>query len=49
MSLATFLVIFVPQMELPAVPVFLDTSGLFDVEFTILTACRNGGIYGFKR
>ncbi|ELT99525.1 hypothetical protein CAPTEDRAFT_108485, partial [Capitella teleta] len=36
-------------MDLPSVPVFMSVSGLFDVEFRIVVACRNGGIYNFKR
>jgi len=37
------------QMELPSQPVFLDVSGLYDVEFTIIVSCRNGAVYGLKR
>jgi len=36
-------------MELPSQPVFLDVSGLYDVEFTIIVSCRNGAVYGLKR
>jgi Bardet-Biedl syndrome 1 protein len=36
-------------MELPSVPVFMSVSGLYDVEFRIIVACRNGGIYTLKR
>ena len=41
--------VFFLQMDLPAVPVFVSASGLFDVEFRIVVACRNGGIYNLKR
>ena len=37
------------QMSLPAVPVFLSVTGLFDVEFRIVVSCRNGGVYTLKR
>ena len=36
-------------MECPHVPVFLNASGLFDVEFRIIAACRDGSLYTFKR
>ncbi|XP_064623947.1 Bardet-Biedl syndrome 1 protein homolog isoform X2 [Lineus longissimus] len=36
-------------MEMPSVPVFMSVSGLYDVEFRIIVACRNGGIYTLKR
>ncbi|KAK3092485.1 hypothetical protein FSP39_003456 [Pinctada imbricata] len=36
-------------MELPSVPVFLSVTGLFDVEYRIVVACRNGCIYTLKR
>jgi Bardet-Biedl syndrome 1 protein len=36
-------------MECPHVPVFLNAGGLFDVEFRIIAACRDGCIYTFKR
>ena len=34
---------------MPAVPVFLSVSGLYDVEYRIVVACRNGAIYTLKR
>ncbi len=34
---------------MPAVPVFLSVSGLYDVEYRVVVACRNGGIYTLKR
>lgn len=37
------------QLDLPAVPVFLSVTGLFDVEYRIVVACRNGCIYTLKR
>ncbi|CAF1248119.1 unnamed protein product [Rotaria magnacalcarata] len=36
-------------MNCPATPSFLDVSGVYDVEFRILAACRNGYIYLFRR
>ncbi|CAN0407445.1 BBSome complex member BBS1 isoform X1 [Lampetra fluviatilis] len=37
------------KMSLPSVPVFVDVSGLFDVEFRVVVACRNGNVYTLKR
>lgn len=37
------------KVGLPSVPVFLDVSGQFDVEFRIIVACRNGNIYIVRR
>uniref|UniRef100_T1J8I6 Uncharacterized protein n=1 Tax=Strigamia maritima TaxID=126957 RepID=T1J8I6_STRMM len=37
------------SMIVPSVPVFLTVSGLFDVEFKIIVACRNGCLYTLKR
>ena len=37
------------QMNCPATPTFLDVSGVYDVEFRVLAACRNGYIYLFRR
>ena len=36
-------------MECPGVPVFLNVSGLYDVEYRIVAACRDGAVYTFKR
>ncbi|KFM79265.1 Bardet-Biedl syndrome 1 protein, partial [Stegodyphus mimosarum] len=36
-------------MSVPSVPVFMDVSGLFDVEFRIVVACRDGCLYTLKR
>lgn len=36
------------QITLPSVPVFLCTSGLFDVEYRLTIACRNGSIYTIR-
>ena len=33
------------QMQLPAIPVFLSVFGIFDVDFSISAACRDGIIY----
>ncbi|XP_004618503.2 Bardet-Biedl syndrome 1 protein isoform X1 [Sorex araneus] len=37
------------QMSLPSIPVFLEASGQFDVEFRLAAACRNGNIYILRR
>uniref|UniRef100_A0A2K6RNX3 Bardet-Biedl syndrome 1 n=1 Tax=Rhinopithecus roxellana TaxID=61622 RepID=A0A2K6RNX3_RHIRO len=37
------------EMSLPSVPVFLEVSGQFDVEFRLAAACRNGNIYILRR
>ncbi|XP_006044427.3 Bardet-Biedl syndrome 1 protein isoform X2 [Bubalus bubalis] len=37
------------KMSLPSVPVFLEASGQFDVEFRLAAACRNGSIYILRR
>ncbi|XP_045616559.1 BBSome complex member BBS1 isoform X1 [Procambarus clarkii] len=37
------------SMSLHSVPVFLSVSGLYDVEYRIIVACRNGQIYTLKR
>uniref|UniRef100_A0A8C2RDT3 Bardet-Biedl syndrome 1 N-terminal domain-containing protein n=1 Tax=Capra hircus TaxID=9925 RepID=A0A8C2RDT3_CAPHI len=37
------------EMSLPSVPVFLEVSGQFDVEFRLAAACRNGSIYILRR
>ncbi|KAM8816045.1 BBSome complex member BBS1 [Rhynchonycteris naso] len=36
-------------MSLPSVPVFLEVSGQFNVEFRLAAACRNGNIYILRR
>lgn len=36
-------------MSVPSVPVYMDVSGLFDVEFRIIVACRDGCLYTLKR
>ena len=36
-------------MDCPHIPVFLNASGLYDVEFRIIAACRDGTLYTFKR
>src|SRR5690242_14442725 len=36
------------KIQLKTVPVFLITSGLLDVEYRIVIACRNGSIYTIK-
>jgi len=37
------------KMSLPSVPVFLEVSGQFDVEFRLAAACRNGNVYILRR
>ena len=37
------------KMSLPSVPVFISVNGLFDVEFRIVVACRDGKVYTLKR
>lgn len=37
------------SISLPSVPVFLEVSGQFDVEFRLAAACRNGNIYMLRR
>ncbi|OQR71213.1 Bardet-Biedl syndrome 1 protein-like [Tropilaelaps mercedesae] len=37
------------SMTVPAVPVMMDITGLFDVDYRILVACRDGCIYSLKR
>lgn len=37
------------QATLPEVPVFVNASGLYDVDFRLLWACRDGNIYVQKR
>ncbi|XP_062051763.1 Bardet-Biedl syndrome 1 protein isoform X1 [Lepus europaeus] len=37
------------KMNLPSVPVFLEVSGQFDVEFRLAAACRDGNIYILRR
>ncbi|XP_051682558.2 BBSome complex member BBS1 isoform X2 [Oryctolagus cuniculus] len=37
------------KMSLPSVPVFLEVSGQFDVEFRLAAACRDGNIYILRR
>lgn len=36
-------------MNLPSVPVFLSVTGMYDVEYRIVVACRNGCIYTLRR
>lgn len=36
-------------MSLPSVPVFMNISGMYDVEYRIIATCRDGKIYTFKR
>lgn len=36
-------------MSLPAVPVFLSVSGLYEVEYQLSVACRDASVYTFKR
>ncbi len=36
-------------MSLPAVPVFLSVSGLYEVDYQLSVACRDASVYTFKR
>ena len=36
-------------MTLPAVPVFLAVTGLYEVEYQLSVACRDACVYTFKR
>ncbi|XP_003740934.1 Bardet-Biedl syndrome 1 protein [Galendromus occidentalis] len=37
------------SMVVPSIPVMMDITGLFDVDYRILVACRDGCIYSLKR
>lgn len=37
------------QIDLPGVPVMMVASGLYEVEFRLLVACRDGKVYQVKR
>ena len=37
------------KMALPSVPAFMSVSGLYDVEFRIVVACRDAKVYNLKR
>ena len=37
------------SLALPAPPVFLSVTGLYDVEYRIVVACRNGSLCVLKR
>jgi Bardet-Biedl syndrome 1 protein len=37
------------KMTLPSIPVFFSISGLYDVEFRIVAACRNAKLYTIKK
>lgn len=36
-------------MECPHIPAFISVTGLYDVEYRVIAACRDGGIYVYKR
>jgi Bardet-Biedl syndrome 1 protein len=36
-------------MECPHIPMFINASGVYDIEFRIIVACRNGSVYVYKR
>lgn len=38
----------VTTVQLPSVPAFLSTEGLYDVEYRILIACRNSKVYAIR-
>nr|XP_002125520.1 Bardet-Biedl syndrome 1 protein homolog [Ciona intestinalis] len=35
--------------NLPSIPVFINVSGLYDVDFRLFVACRDGKIYALKK
>ena len=37
------------QLKVPSVPVFIRATGLYDVDFRLLVACRNGNIFVMKK
>lgn len=37
------------KIDIPAVPVFISVNGLYDVDYRIVVACRNGAVYSLKR
>lgn len=37
------------QVSLPSVPVFIEVSGLFDVDYRLIISCRDAHIYTLKR
>lgn len=37
------------SIKLPSIPVFIESTGLFDVEFRITASCRDATIYSLKR
>ena len=43
-SLAIFI-----QMQVPAVPVFIAATGVYEVDFHISISCRDGCIYTIRR
>ena len=40
--------IFLYKVQLPSPPVFIVATGLYDVDYRIVIACRNGNIYTIK-
>lgn len=43
------LIAFHLQIQLTSVPVFIEVSGLFDVEYRLIVSCRDANIYTIKR
>jgi len=37
------------RLKVPSVPVFIRATGLYDVDFRLLVACRNGNIFVMKK
>jgi Bardet-Biedl syndrome 1 protein len=37
------------KVQLPSVPVFIAITGIYEVEYRIVVACRNGNIYTIKK
>jgi Bardet-Biedl syndrome 1 protein len=44
-----FILFFAAQASLPAVPVMMEASGLFAVDFKLYVSCRDACIYSIKR
>ena len=38
----------VEQVSIPSTAAFIETTGLYDVNYRIVIACRNGRIYTIK-
>jgi hypothetical protein len=47
-AICIILQLLIIQCELPAVPVITKSTGLYDVDYRIVVACRDGNIYTIK-